>query len=271
MPPVRRAVVAAGCALLMAGLATACSPGGGGPTSSAPSASPTTVAPEPTTALPPASETADAAEVRSRGPAITADGVTVLHVLRGNAGTTVHAQAEAEQTVLTLDPGGADLPLEVLLAVPDGATLQPQEDGSLLVLAGDGTFLGGTAHPVAGTGATQPHVEPVTDGVVRVEATGSVTTHVGSSAIVGTDWGDREGGRSLAVEPTPWARTAGLAGEAAVWAELIEAVPEADTEVMHDQLVCHAVGAPDKATWNLEPWRPDIGVLKTMLAACNPT
>jgi hypothetical protein len=40
---------------------------------------------------------------------------------------------------------------------------------------------------------------------------------------------------------------------------------------MRDQLACHALGAPDKATWNLEPWRPDVGLLLIMAAGCNPT
>jgi hypothetical protein len=40
---------------------------------------------------------------------------------------------------------------------------------------------------------------------------------------------------------------------------------------MHDQLVCHGIGAPDKATWNLEPWRPDVGLLAVLAAGCNPS
>ena len=39
---------------------------------------------------------------------------------------------------------------------------------------------------------------------------------------------------------------------------------------MYDQLACHAVGAPDKAAWNLVPWRPDVGTVAAFAAACNP-
>ncbi|WP_277511965.1 DUF2599 domain-containing protein [Cellulosimicrobium cellulans] len=92
-----------------------------------------------------------------------------------------------------------------------------------------------------------------------------------SQAVRSTDWGEREGGRSLAVDPTAWARAAGQAGQELVWAQLVAAEPEIDTPTMHDQLVCHAVGAPDKTTWNLEPWRPAVGLLATMAARCNPT
>lgn len=97
-----------------------------------------------------------------------------------------------------------------------------------------------------------------------------VVVPLGTRAVRSTDWGEREGGRSLAVDPTAWARAAGQAGRELVWAQVVAAEPEADTPTMHDQLVCHAVGAPDKATWNLEPWRPDVGLLATMSARCNP-
>ncbi|WP_415297824.1 DUF2599 domain-containing protein [Cellulosimicrobium sp. SJTW-1] len=97
-----------------------------------------------------------------------------------------------------------------------------------------------------------------------------VVVPLGTRAVRSTGWGEREGGRSLAVDPTAWARAAGQAGRELVWAQIVAAEPEADTPTMHDQLVCHAVGAPDKATWNLEPWRPDVGLLATMSARCNP-
>ena len=36
------------------------------------------------------------------------------------------------------------------------------------------------------------------------------------------------------------------------------------------QGLAHALGAPDKDSWNLEPWRPDVGLLATLTARCNP-
>ena len=61
-----------------------------------------------------------------------------------------------------------------------------------------------------------------------------------------------------------------LLGEAAL-AAVVALAPEADTNGMHDQFLCHALGAADKATWNLEPWRPDVGSMATLVARCNPT
>ncbi|MCM3533422.1 DUF2599 domain-containing protein [Cellulosimicrobium funkei] len=130
----------------------------------------------------------------------------------------------------------------------------------------------GTAGTASGgdDAAGAPDGDP--DGTATTDAAGAweVVVPLGTRAVRSTDWGEREGGRSLAVDPTAWARAAGQAGRELVWAQVVAAEPEADTPTMHDQLVCHAVGAPDKATWNLEPWRPDVGLLATMSARCNP-
>ncbi|MFB7888630.1 DUF2599 domain-containing protein [Cellulosimicrobium cellulans] len=127
-----------------------------------------------------------------------------------------------------------------------------------------------TLLPAAGTSSGTSSVGTETEGAGPTAAW-DVVAPLGTQALRGTDWGEREGGRSLAVDPTAWARAAGQAGQELVWAQLVAAEPEVDTPTMHDQLVCHAVGAPAKATWNLEPWRPDVGLLATMSARCNPT
>lgn len=101
--------------------------------------------------------------------------------------------------------------------------------------------------------------------------TWNVTTTLGAAGIRTTDWGNREGGRSLAVDPTAWARSAGTAGTETAWAQLVAAEPEANSATMRDQFTCHALGARDKATWNLEPWRPDVGLIAMAAARCNPT
>ncbi len=213
----------------------------------------------------------DAAGMRAGGTAVLVGDRTVLHAL-AEGGGTVTATPDGDVTVLTVDGGPPGTPVAVALAAPTGASVDVQDDGSFLVLAADGTFLGGAARPVTVDGAARVRVTGTDDGVLRAAADdGDVQLRVAGSALAGAAWGEREGGRSLAVSPTAWARTAGQAGEAGVWVELVAAVPEADTPVMRDQLTCHVLGAPDKETWNLEPWRPDVGLLGILAAACNPT
>ncbi|GAA2721813.1 DUF2599 domain-containing protein [Cellulomonas aerilata] len=231
-----------------------------------PAASP--AAPEPAPAAPTV-PTADA--VRSSGTPVDVEGATVLHVLAAGSAPAVRVEADGSEAVLILDAGDAAGVVDVVLAGPAGATLEPQDDGSVVVLAADGAFLGGAGRPLLGPGAAPARVTAEEGGAVHLQGTGTITVRVAAHAVLDTDWGEREGGRSLAVEPSPWARTAGMAGEVGVWAELVRAVPEADSPTMRDQLSCHVIGAPDKDTWNLEPWRPDVGLIMTLAASCNAT
>ncbi|MCL1870801.1 MAG: DUF2599 domain-containing protein [Promicromonosporaceae bacterium] len=199
--------------------------------------------------------------------------VVAPHALVDSAHVTLAKDGVA---TLTVDP--AALPSGAVLDVaPEMAslavTLRRTSDGGASVLDADGKVIGGLTAPTGG--ARLVVVEPdaaelhMPSGAQAVPP--PVTLTMGTQAVVSATWGNREGGRSLAVDPTPWARTAGAAGVALVWAELTAAHPDADTPGMHDQLVCHSVGAPDKATWNLEPWRPDVGLVAVLAARCNPS
>lgn len=198
-------------------------------------------------------------------------------------------------TVLTVSPGAQPL----VLALTTPGTLTANADGTVTVLDAAGTPVGGLSAPAvvdAGSGPADgspaPRAAltvsgPTTAELVVVRTAGepsgssdalaaapgadTVTTRLGTATVRSAEWGDREGGLSLAVDPTAWARTAGVAGSDVLWAQLVAAEPNADVPGMHDQLVCHALGAPDKATWNLEPWRPDVGLVAVLAARCNPT
>jgi hypothetical protein len=199
--------------------------------------------------------------------------------------------------VLTLglpeDGGWETATFEALsLAAPVGMSLERLEDGSAVLRSGDGRVVGAVTAPVLGGAAagsalrvqqaadrTDPGVltwvvtVPVlTDGTVEDPPGGTVSATFAGSAVRDATWRDlaEEGGRSLAVVPADWARAGGLAAEELVWAELTAQQPEADAPTVRDQLSCHMIGAPDKASWNLEPWRPDVGLLRMIGALCNP-
>jgi hypothetical protein len=187
------------------------------------------------------------------------------------------------------DGTASTLPVLTIVA-PAGMTIEELEDGSALVRDADGLAAAAVTAPLLGGAAAGSGlrvqvdgdgdetlewsvVVPVrTDGGVDPLPGGTVGATVAASALRSATWADRddEGGRSLAVVPATWARTGGRAAEEAVWSQLVALVPEAGTQAMHDQLTCHTIGAPDKASWNLEPWRPDVGLLQTLAALCNP-
>lgn len=99
-------------------------------------------------------------------------------------------------------------------------------------------------------------------------ATETLVLRTATRAISSVGWSS-SAERSLRVLPN-WPARGWLTGGEAVWAELIERLPEVDSPSMHDQLVCHVQFAPAKATWNLEPRRPVVGYAATVAAACNP-
>ncbi|WP_200960570.1 DUF2599 domain-containing protein [Oerskovia sp. Root22] len=219
-------------------------------------------------------------------------GLAVPGAGTGAASDSGAGGATTGTTDSTADHSAATATLD-LVSPADGSLLR-NGDGSISVLDAAGTPLGGLSAPEA----TEPSGSAVRAGVlvvaptraeVRVKAVGAtpsgtagttasappddvtVTTWLGAQGVRSATWGNREGGRSLAVDPTPWARQSGLVGEETAWAQLVASEPEADSSTMRDQFDCHALGATDKKTWNLEPWRPDVGFLATAAARCNPT
>ena len=232
----------------------------------------------------------DTGRPEPRTSTVTLDGAVLRIESRKAAVVRADGDVPGLQTVtLSLALGGtADL------ALTSPGTLDVDPDGSITVLDDDGTpvaAIGPPAPPsgseddaprieVTDTDATHARVE-VDDRVRPAQGSGTagkaeqkgpleVTFEVGTHAIESATWGENEGGRSLAVDPTDWARHAGEAGLDLIRSQLVAAEPEAESSTMEHQLVCHAVGAPDKSTWNLEPWRPDVGLILTATAHCNP-
>jgi len=253
-------------ALVVASLTVLAGCTGGTPTPSSSAASSSAPAPSATTsASPEASATGTpAAQVPS------ADDVRAGTRVRSHGATIwVAPQADVSMTSKKLADGSVrltfhdrrDLVGDAPLAYATGSDLSAFADGS--ALAGGG----GLAPTNASFAASGDDVLALTaraaDGTAKVWFTGS--------AVEKTSWGNREGGRSLAVTPTDWARVGSLAASELTWSQLIADEPDADSPTMHEQLSCHELGAPDKATWNLEPWRPEVGALAMISARCNPT
>lgn len=101
-------------------------------------------------------------------------------------------------------------------------------------------------------------------------APATVTMTVGSSSALAATWATVEGGQSLRVSPSQWGRTGGLTVVEFGWPSVTRLAPDADSSSMKHQFQCHVLGAPTKDSWNLEPWRSDIGLLRFMAKRCNP-
>ncbi|WP_225755473.1 DUF2599 domain-containing protein [Actinotalea sp. Marseille-Q4924] len=279
VPGPLRAAIPAVALLLLGGCGTADEAGrppappdasavGGGRTES-----PRTASPEPAPSSPPSAD-----DVRRPGRAVTLGEVTV-HVAAGHDAPEPPA---ADDGAVTLPvPAGAagtspagDTP-GLVVAGPVGSTVDVLADGTAVVRGADGAVVAGVVPRGARVGAGADGLVEVSVLVRGDAATERASVVVGVAPVVSATWEDRgdEGGLSLVVVPRDWVRTAGAAGVEAVWSDLgarTDLGAGAVAPGMRDQLECHALGAPDKESWNLEPWRPDVGLLATLAARCNP-
>lgn len=103
-----------------------------------------------------------------------------------------------------------------------------------------------TGSATSGTSAPEPLIE----SVVTIEVVGGASYEITPSA-------------ALRVRATP-------SRIEAAWQEVMRQLPESPSDGLRDQFVCHAYFAPRKPVWHIEPWRPEIGYLATVAAACNP-
>ncbi len=73
------------------------------------------------------------------------------------------------------------------------------------------------------------------------------------------------------VRPTRAGRLADWEGTQQAWRQAVQqGVP--DRAHLRQQFLCHplSIVGRGKPTWDLEVWRPEVGLERTMLAACNP-
>lgn len=103
----------------------------------------------------------------------------------------------------------------------------------------------------------------------------AIDPYAGLPLIDHIEWTHNADGSRLTVHPTEAGRATTFPGaDQRAWAEIRAADATADTPGMWEQFRCHwdwaRLVAPDKPTWNLEPWRPPVGYDATVEAACNP-
>jgi hypothetical protein len=85
-------------------------------------------------------------------------------------------------------------------------------------------------------------------------------------------WIQQPQGMRLIVTPTSCGRRTAASSSAPAFAEAIRRGGRGAPHYrsLYFQFICHANFAADKPTWDLEAWRPDVGLAATILARCNP-
>lgn len=250
-------------------LVAACGPGETGPGPAVTSVPPVTLPPTATATTsqapaPPGAGTVRATGIPLAGTAPSDHPAGSLLPVDG-AGVTVEDGADGAQRTTVTAPGGT----LAWVAPPRDGRAEVQQDGSATLLDAAGTAVAALGVPTGADG-TRVAWRPVGDVLALDGAHGSASFDVGTAAVESATWGDADGGRSLLVVPAAWVRGSSLAAQQALASQLAVAEPEAASASMQAQLWCHVLGAPDKASWNLEPWRPDVSTATMLLTRCNP-
>ena len=120
-----------------------------------------------------------------------------------------------------------------------------------------------------GRSPAAPSTDPAPDEAGR---TGAAPSPCASEALIEqSGWIELDGRPSLEVRPTQALRRCGPHGASErAWHEVLELIPDADTDGMREQFACHVLFAPTKDVWHLEPWRPVVDGPQLLTARCNP-
>jgi hypothetical protein len=123
------------------------------------------------------------------------------------------------------------------------------------------TFEAAAQGPVALALATSAHAGQPGSGLGYIE-------HI--------EWAKFGDADSLRIYPSDAGRQASthLVSPDEAWAEVLALAPTADVPGMRDQFVCHwrfaEFAEPGKASWNLEPSRPEVDNATMVWSLCNP-
>lgn len=143
---------------------------------------------------------------------------------------------------------------------------------AMAVLTGCGSA--DTAEVATSTTTTAPTTTRRVPATIAPPTT-TVDPYAGLPLIDHVTWTENIDGPRLLVFPTQAGRkTAAPGTDELAWQEVRALDAGADAPGMRDQFLCHWVWArmvaPDKPSWNLEPWRPDVGYQAVVSANCNP-
>lgn len=236
---------------------------------------------------------------------LAADG-SVAYDASGSTDHTVQATTDGFRihTVIADAAGDTEIKHDVTLPagtrlvaekdMPESASMDPgaEVSGAVFIVDSAGKVVGGFSAPWAkdANGADIATRYEVRSGSLvqivdhKAQATAYPVVadpYLGFSLISSARWVWHSGaGWTFEVTPTGWARwnAGGYLPGVFGWDELYSKYRyrglNTNLDGMRDQWICHqqvvAVRSPNKATWNLDEWRPNVSYLQTINASCNP-
>jgi hypothetical protein len=235
---------------------------------------------------------------------LAADG-SVVYNGSGPTDQTVQPTTDGFRIHTIVEDANAPTEFSHEISLPAGTRMVPEQDmpnaegvvegatsgAAVFIVDGAGQIIGGFSSPWAkdAAGADLPtHYEVRGANLVQVvdHRTAGVAYPVVADPYLGFDmiksaaWEHHTEGWTLKVTPTGWARfnaggyLPGVAGWNELYAKYRNRGLNTNLDGMRDQFICHqqvvALRAPNKPTWNLDEWRPNVSYLQTVNASCNP-
>ena len=169
------------------------------------------------------------------------------------------------------------------------ATIEVEEDGSLLIYDDNNELVGATSSlKLKDSNNSTVDVSAKSLGNVvqyKIGGDDNIYPLSGEIQLYGVNdfsqwfssggWITRDGKISLSLTHTGWAY-AGIETGPITWSwntvknKFSGSANWRNAQGMLEQYQCHVNFAANKNPWNLEPWRPSVGYANTITAACNP-
>ncbi|GEM_PF-5496734 len=258
----------------------ACDSSGNG--ASAPSSSPSVSSDSTASASAPPEQSLEVSAVVTREgePQVTQSGTTTpigpgvtLTATAPNALVVGVAKAETTTVQLSgLDGSYAVLEAgEFLLALNKPSGSDPTQQWSWTMHESADSFL------FEATPTEQDAANPDADGTVANGAVADgtvVAALIAHTAVESARWVQEAEGPRVFITPSQWARSGSALVQQYGWDTVVRDVPEVlewPKASLENQFKCHALGALDKETWNLETWYAQATLLELIAARCNPT
>lgn len=242
---------------------------------------------------------------QAASPGVLASDGSVVYSDAGDTKQTVRPTDDGFRIHTILEDASASTEINHTVALPAGVRLVAGKDmpaskdipqggtevAAVFLVGADDKVIGGFSAPWAkdAQGAAVPtHFEIRSGNLVQIvdhQSAGVVypvvaDPYLGFDLIQSARWVWHSEGWTMEVTPTGWARAnaGGYLPGVYGWDELYSKYRyrglNTNLDGMRDQYICHqqivALRAPNKPTWNLDEWRPNVSYLETVNASCNP-
>lgn len=168
---------------------------------------------------------------------------------------------------------------DMTITAETGSAWREGLDGGAYLLDEEGDYLLTVSAPTVSTDQEATTTRwIISDNTLVADADGhsdaQLTTYAGAVLVKSVKKSSEKGKPRYLITPTKVGRATPSAIHAKTgWAQAKRKGVDRPTKGLFEQYVCHPMSqvARVKSTWNIESWRPTVGMARTVAARCNPS